>query len=144
MIASDPALRSALYHYQRDFAQTLPAGRLGVVIDGRDIGTVICPDADLKIFLTADLDVRAARRFRRQTSPVQMSLSDIRASLETRDRREASRHHAPMRPADDAVIIDSTFLTMDEVVDVAISKLKISRNSDNVFCENSHDYLPLR
>ncbi len=114
-VASKPAVRSALFDYQRRFAARPPGGAPGAVLDGRDIGTVICPDADVKLFITASPEVRARRRW------LELSLADPELSEETvlqdivaRDARDAGRADAPMKAADDAILIDTSSLTIDE------------------------------
>jgi cytidylate kinase len=89
----------------------------GVILEGRDTGTVVCPDAEVKFYLDATLETRARRRwaeFRAQGLPVE--LATVRAELEARDRQDRTRDLAPLRPAPDAVVIDTTGLSVDEVV----------------------------
>lgn len=112
-VAAIPAVRQALLDYQRQFAQKKP----GAVLDGRDIGTVVCPDADLKLFVTASTEVRAKRRYDElkalgQKVEYQSVLEDVMA----RDERDAIRSTAPTRPADDAILIDTSDLTREEVL----------------------------
>jgi cytidylate kinase len=112
-VAVIPAVRQALLDYQRQFARRKP----GAVLDGRDIGTVVCPDADLKLFVTASTEVRARRRFEElkalgQKVHYESVLEDVMA----RDERDASRTAAPTRPADDAILIDTSELTPEEVL----------------------------
>ena len=112
VIAALPAVRTALLGRQRAFAQ-LP----GLIADGRDMGTVVFPDAALKIFLTATAEERARRRFvqlRRQG--LSARLTDLLEQVTIRDRRDAERPVAPLKPAADAVVLDSTHLSLDEVV----------------------------
>jgi cytidylate kinase len=107
-VSALPLVRSALLQVQRDLAD-----RGGVVMDGRDIGTVVLPDADLKIYLDAELDERARRRHEevlRRGDVV--SYDDVRASLAERDHRDMNRDVAPLCQADDAVYVDSTDLTI--------------------------------
>lgn len=115
-VAADPAVRDALKQYQIDFAHTPPPGKNGTILDGRDIGTVICPDADVKLFITADTDIRAQRRYKElqslnSSATYEAVLKDMRA----RDARDQGRKTAPLVPADDAVIIDTGHLAIDEV-----------------------------
>jgi cytidylate kinase len=87
-------------------------------MEGRDIGTVVLPDADLKVFLDATLDARARRRFAElQARGVGTTLEEVRQQEAERDRRDETRAHSPLRPAGDAVVIDTTALTVDEVVE---------------------------
>lgn len=110
-IASIAAVRDALLQRQRDFAE-LP----GLVTDGRDMGTVVFPDAALKIFLYANEEERAKRRYLQlQEQGINVSLAQVVQELVTRDARDTSRTHAPLKPAEDAVLIDTTGLTIVQV-----------------------------
>jgi cytidylate kinase len=89
----------------------------GVVLEGRDIGTVVFPDAEAKFFLTASADVRARRRLAELTGRGEASnLEDVRREVEERDRRDTTRPVAPLKPAPDAVVVDSSALDIDQVV----------------------------
>ncbi len=111
-IAATPAVRAALVKRQRQFRR-LP----GLVADGRDMGTVIFPDADIKIFLTAGAEIRAQRRHKQlKEKGENVNLSRLFREIKARDLRDQSRAIAPLRPAEDAVIIDSTNLSIDEVL----------------------------
>jgi len=111
-VAAVPGVRHRLVEQQRAMAR-----RGGVVMDGRDIGTVVFPDADVKLFLTASAEERAKRRWLElQAKGFRQSLEEIRRSLEERDRRDAERAVSPLRKADDAVEIDTTDKSVDEVV----------------------------
>jgi cytidylate kinase len=124
IIAAMPSVRTALVDFQRGFAESPPDGKAGAVLDGRDIGTVICPDANLKLFLTADLTCRTLRRYSAALqSGEDISPHAMAHSIRERDEREASRQSAPMRPAHDAVVIDTTLLTAEEVLEKAIGLL---------------------
>jgi 3-phosphoshikimate 1-carboxyvinyltransferase len=115
-IAVFPAVRSALLLRQRDFAR-LP----GLVADGRDMGTVVFPNAQLKIFLTATARARAERRYKQLIDKgFSANLDSLSADLEARDARDASRAVAPLKPAPGAVVVDSTNLSIDEVVQLVI------------------------
>ena len=104
-------VRSALLQRQRDFLQ-----EPGLVADGRDMGTVIFPQAPLKIFLTASCQERANRRFKQlKEKGIVATLEQILADLNERDRRDRERKACPLRPADDAVVIDTTALSISEV-----------------------------
>ncbi|MFO1370089.1 MAG: (d)CMP kinase [Marinagarivorans sp.] len=110
--AAVPAVRDALLQRQRDFRQ-LP----GLIADGRDMGTVVFPDAPLKIFLTASAAIRAQRRFDQlQLQGQQADLAQITADIEKRDTQDAQRAVAPLRPAADAKHLDSTAMSIDEVL----------------------------
>jgi len=111
-VAQLPAVREALLARQRSF-RVAP----GLVADGRDMGTVVFPDATLKVFLTASAPTRAERRYRQLRERGQSAdLSALVRELEERDRRDSERAHAPLRPAEDAEVLDTTGLGIDEVV----------------------------
>ena len=111
-VAAIPAVRNALVARQKAFAQPP-----GLVADGRDMGTVIFPDAPLKIYLTASADERAQRRYKQlKDKGLSANLAALSQEIAERDRRDASRPVAPLRPADDAQIIDSTSMSIDAVV----------------------------
>ena len=111
-VAAIPAVRTALLQRQRDFA-TAP----GLVADGRDMGTVVFPDALLKVFLTASAEERAMRRHKQlKEKGIDVSLPDLSWDIAQRDARDASRTVAPLRPAHDAHVLDSTSLTPEEVI----------------------------
>ena len=116
-VAAVPGVRSALLVFQRQFAATLP----GAVLDGRDIGTVICPDADAKLYLLASAEVRAARRVeelrcRGEDAIYTAVLRDLRA----RDERDSGRDIAPLQPAMDAIRINTDDLDADQVFEIAV------------------------
>jgi cytidylate kinase len=120
-VARIPAVRTALLAFQRDFARRPP----GAVLDGRDIGTVVCPDADVKIFITADVEVRAQRRFlelRARGEPA--TFVNVLALIRRRDERDSGRASAPLRRADDAILLDTTNLDIDAAVDAAVGLIK--------------------
>lgn len=111
-VGSLPAVRKALLERQHSFRQ-LP----GLVTDGRDMGTVIFPDAPLKIFLSASAEERARRRYQQlKEKGISVSLGDLCNELIERDKRDQQRQVAPLAPAADAVIIDTTVLSIDEVL----------------------------
>lgn len=117
IVAAQPRVRQALFELQRDFA----ARPGGAVLDGRDIGTVICPDADVKLYVDADPDVRAERRWKELTAKGEaVALDAIAAQLAERDARDAARKDAPMRRASDAVLLDTSRLSIDAAVSAAI------------------------
>ena len=112
-VAAFPAVRSALLQRQRDFCQPP-----GLVTDGRDMGTVVFPDAPYKVFLTASAEVRAERRYKQlKEKGIDSNLSDLIAEISERDERDTQREVAPLRPADDAVILDSTQLGIEAVLE---------------------------
>lgn len=115
-VAAVPAVRAALLEFQRAFARQ--SG--GAVLDGRDIGTVVCPDADVKLWIDADIEVRARRRWKElREQGDTLTLADMIAQLKERDGRDRNRNDAPMQAAADAVLIDTTHLTIDAAVDKA-------------------------
>jgi cytidylate kinase len=115
-IATIPEVRVILGQLQRQFAYASPSPYDGVILDGRDIGTVICPDAPCKIYLTARDDIRVARRHRQLNVPPQ---DNIRNLMQERDLRDQSRPTAPLAAAKDAYIIDTSDLTIDQVCSMA-------------------------
>ena len=119
-VAAIPAVRAAILQFQRDFAHTPPHGKKGAVLDGRDIGTVVCPHAPAKIFVSASLDVRVARRIKELRAKGELVIeARVRADLEARDVRDSSRAVAPMKPAEDAWQLDTSALYADQVFDLS-------------------------
>ena len=117
-VSVHPEVRQALYDRQRSFA-TQPGG---AVLDGRDIGTVIVPEADVKLFVVASVAARAERRFlEMRRSGREVTLADIAADLELRDLRDATRSAAPLVQAQDAIVIDTSLLSPSEAIARAIS-----------------------
>jgi cytidylate kinase len=117
-VAAIPAVRAALYDFQRRFARR----EGGAVLDGRDIGTVICPEAEVKLYVTASAPVRARRRWLElggATAP--LSLEAMLAEVRERDARDMTRADAPLKPAEDAVILDTSEMTVDEAVTRALA-----------------------
>ena len=110
-VAAIPQVRAALTAFQRYFARS--AG--GAVLDGRDIGTVICPVAEVKLYVTSSAEVRAERRWRELGGDLGQVLAEVRE----RDARDMGRADAPLRPADDAIVIDTTDLTIEQAVAMA-------------------------
>jgi CMP/dCMP kinase len=116
-IAVIAEVRAALVDFQRNFARQ-PGG---AVLDGRDIGTVICPDAEVKLYVTASPEVRAERRFReQQASGSDLSRDQVLADVVARDDRDMNRTEAPLRPAREAVVIDTSAMTIETAVAAAI------------------------
>jgi cytidylate kinase len=125
VVSAIPEVRAALFRFQQDFAAMPP----GAVLDGRDIGTVICPGADAKIFVTASAEVRARRRaleMQRQGQPADETA--ILADIRRRDERDTQRAIAPLRPAADAHILDTSDLDIDAVVRKAIAIVDAARS----------------
>lgn len=124
-VSVHPSVRAALFERQRAFA-TQPGG---AVLDGRDIGTVIAPDADVKLFVTASAQARAQRRWkemRSRGSPV--TLEEIEADILRRDARDTSRKDAPLTVASDAHVLDTSELGRDEAIAAAIAIVRETRN----------------
>ncbi len=120
-MAADPQVRSALVDFQRAFARR--AG--GAVLDGRDIGTVICPYAHVKLYVTASDEIRAERRFLELTAKGHdITFEKVLADLLERDARDSERATAPLKPADDALLLDTSNLSIDEAVGTAIAQVQ--------------------
>ena len=117
-VSVHPAVRKALFERQRAFA-TQPGG---AVLDGRDIGTVIAPEAEVKLFVTASVTARARRRWLEMTGrEIDISLDEIEAQIARRDMRDRSREDAPLRAAEGAFVIDTSALGKDEAIAAAIA-----------------------
>lgn len=121
IVSAHPKVRAALLKMQQNFAlkpvfaDGTPAN--GVVYDGRDTGTVVCPNAELKFFITASTEVRARRRYKEFVEKgISTSYDKVLQDMIARDKRDSSRATAPLKPADDAVIIDTSDLSIDEVL----------------------------
>lgn len=118
IVASHPQVRQLLLAYQRAFAARKP----GAVLDGRDIGTVVCPEADVKLFVTAATEVRARRRYLElKAGGNTVSEADVLADIRQRDERDQNRAIAPLKQADDAVLLDTTNLDIDAAFKAAIA-----------------------
>lgn len=125
-VSAIPAVRRAMVGLQKKMGK-----RKGIVMDGRDIGTVVFPDAELKVFMTADLHSRAARRQQELLEKDQMvNIERIKMNLEERDRIDSTRSEGPLRKAEDAILINTSHLTLDEQVDkvVRLALTKILNN----------------
>ncbi len=121
VIAKIAAVRTALLDLQRNFAAQEP----GAVLDGRDIGTVVCPDAEVKIFITAHVEVRARRRYeelKKRGEPV--NYEGILEMIKARDARDAGRADAPMAAAPDALLLDTTDLDIEAAFDAVVGLIK--------------------
>jgi cytidylate kinase len=113
-ISAIPEVRASLLAFQRKFAAEPPENTAGAVLDGRDIGTVVCPDAAYKIFVTASDEVRAHRRWLELSATGEaVNEADVLADMRKRDARDAERATAPMKPADDAYLLDTSNLDID-------------------------------
>jgi cytidylate kinase len=114
-IAANPAVRSELVHRQRAWV----ADRGGAVVEGRDIGSVVFPDAPLKLYVTASPKVRAERR----VAEIGGDVNEVEASIIERDRKDSTRDHSPLTELDDAITVDTTGMAIDEVVDHIVALL---------------------
>jgi CMP/dCMP kinase len=124
IVATIPDVRAALFNFQQEFA----AGADGAVLDGRDIGTVICPNADVKIFVTASPEERARRRTIELKAQGQDAReAEVLADILRRDERDRSRAVAPLRPAQDAHVLDTTGLDIEAAVAAAIAQVELAR-----------------
>ena len=124
IVSAIPEVRAALLRFQRDFAATPP----GAVLDGRDIGTIVCPDAEVKIFVVAEPAVRARRRaLELKAAGQDADEAEILADILRRDERDRTRAAAPLRRADDAHELDTTRLNVDEAVAAAVAIVEDSR-----------------
>jgi cytidylate kinase len=119
LVAAQPAVRAALLDFQRNFANRPPSGK-GAVLDGRDVGTVVCPDARVKLFITASLEARAQRRLAELQAAGRAAIWEaVLQDMQDRDARDSKRDVAPLKPAADAVVIDTTSLSTDQVFEAA-------------------------
>jgi len=124
-VGAVPAARAALLDFQRTFAANPPEGAGGAVLDGRDIGTVVCPDADAKLFVTASIEVRAERRVKElRERGLEAIHSRVLQEMKERDSRDASRAVAPLEPAKDAFVLDTSALDPDAVFAEALTFVK--------------------
>jgi len=124
IVSAIPEVRAALFAFQRNFAAEPP----GAVLDGRDIGTVICPDADVKIYVTATPEVRARRRAGEyQAQRRDISEADVLEDIRKRDQRDQSRMTAPLKQAPDAHLLDTTHLDIDAAIRAAIDIVEATR-----------------
>jgi cytidylate kinase len=121
VVAKIPEVRAALLAVQRDFAAQEP----GAVLDGRDIGTVVCPDADVKLFIKAQVEIRARRRYeelKKRCEPV--TYERVLETIKARDARDSGRADAPMAIAPDALLLDTTNLDIEAAFDAAVGLIK--------------------
>lgn len=119
-VSAHPAVRTALLDFQRRFAASPPGGHAGAVLDGRDIGTVVCPDAGVKLFVTASAEARARRRYEELLARgEEVIYAEVQAEMKARDARDRDRDVAPLRAADDAVTLDTTDLNAEAVFQTA-------------------------
>jgi CMP/dCMP kinase len=120
-VAAIKSVRAILLAFQRDFADAPPNGAKGAVLDGRDIGTVVCPGAKIKLFVTASAKVRAERRHKELLDRGEPSIyARVLQDMEVRDERDQSRSVAPLKPARDALVVDTSELDADAVFKTAM------------------------
>jgi cytidylate kinase len=128
VVAVIPEVRAALRDLQRRFAAAPPGRKAGAVLDGRDIGTVVCPQAEVKIFLTASAEARARRRHKELLERGEASIyARVLAEMRERDRRDSERAAAPLKPATDAEILDTTDLDAEETFRTALAIVENKR-----------------
>ncbi len=125
-VAAIPEVRQALLEFQREFARR----NGGAVLDGRDIGTIICPNAEAKFFVTASPEIRAERRHKELVlKNPNLTLNEVLEDLRLRDQRDQSRSDAPMKQAPDALLLDTTKMSIDTAVAEAIRFIEERRNA---------------
>ena len=118
-----PEVRLKLVELQRMLAQ-----KDNVIMDGRDIGTYVLPDADIKIFLTASVDARAKRRLDElEEKRIETTFAEVKQDMEYRDQNDASREFAPLKAAEDSILLDSTELTLDETTQKVLALIEVKR-----------------
>ena len=123
LVAAVPVVRAALLDLQRQFANA-PPERNGAILDGRDIGTVVLPDADIKFFIDANINTRAERRTKELLQAGQSVIyRDVLLDLQERDMRDRRRSDSPLRPAKDAIVIDTSTMDADDVMALALSQI---------------------
>jgi CMP/dCMP kinase len=122
VVAAYPKVRAALLQRQKDFAQAP-----GLVADGRDMGTTVFPQAKVKIFLTASAEARAERRYKQLTQKgAVVDMAELVKDIKDRDDRDTNRSTSPLKPADDALMLDSTALTIEQVLEAILDKVQSS------------------
>jgi CMP/dCMP kinase len=127
LVAKENVVRKKMVELQKNLADTS-----NVIMDGRDIGTVVLPDADLKVYLTASADTRALRRFKElNENGLACNLEEIKDDIIARDYQDMNREVSPLKQAEDAEMIDSSDMTIDEVVETIISLFKEKSNGEN-------------
>ena len=125
-ISAIPEVRKTLLNFQRNFAKNPPNGKVGAILDGRDIGTVVCPKAEFKLFITASSKIRAERRFKElQDRGKEAIRSAILRDIIDRDERDSIRSVSPLLPAQDAKILDTSKLDPDAVFNLALDFISL-------------------
>ena len=131
IVAAMPKVRDNLLKLQRNYASSPPENKEGVVLDGRDTGTVVCPKADLKLYVTATAEVRARRRVEELASRGHPAdYATILADVKARDERDMNRAQAPLKPAADALLLDTTLLDIDAVFLRAVQIVEARAKAD--------------
>ena len=129
-VAAMPQVRQRLLAFQRDFATHPPANKAGAVLDGRDIGTVVCPEADVKIFLTASARERAERRVQQLAGRgLRAEFDRILADIQARDAQDQNRAHAPLKPATDAHLLDNSKLDIEATLQRALALVEAAQSA---------------
>ena len=125
-ISAIPEVRKTLLNFQRNFAKNPPNGKVGAILDGRDIGTVVCPKAEFKLFITASSKIRAERRFKElQDRGKEAIRSAVLRDIIDRDERDSIRSVSPLLPAQDAQILDTSKLDPDAVFNLALDFISL-------------------
>lgn len=128
IVAAMVPVRAAILQFQRQFAQTPPNGAKGAVLDGRDIGTVVCPEADAKLFVSARAEIRAHRRWLElKGSGSKLTEAQVLADVSERDRRDQERTHSPLKPAQDAHLLDTSDLSIEAAFEQALAFIEGSK-----------------
>lgn len=131
IVAAIPAVRAALLDLQRDFAAAPPGGAPGAVLDGRDVGTVVCPDAEVKLFVTASPEARARRRHKELRERGEASIyARVLEEMRERDSRDSQRAVAPLKPAPDAVVLDTSDMNAEEAFRAAMEIIATRKAAD--------------
>ena len=129
-VAVIPEVRQILLQLQRTFAASPPKGKPGAVLDGRDIGSVVCPNADFKIFLLADSKIRASRRFKELQERGSKAIhSRVLRDIKERDARDLLRSIAPLKPAKNAFVLDTSYLSADDVFFAALKYISAQNHN---------------
>ena len=132
VVAAMVPVRQAILQAQHDFAATPPDNKAGAVLDGRDIGTNVCPHADAKLFITAQSNIRAKRRWQElQADDAALSYETVLADIEARDARDAGRAAAPMKQAADAALLDTSDLSIEEAFAAALALVEDKFNTSS-------------
>ncbi|MBL70622.1 MAG: cytidylate kinase [Rhodobiaceae bacterium] len=129
IVAAMPGVRATILAAQRQFATQPPDGKKGAILDGRDIGTIVCPDAAAKLFITARAEIRAERRFAElRANDGSLNLGTVLADIHARDARDEGRATAPMKQADDAPLLDTSDLSIEEAFAAALALVEAKLN----------------